>query len=173
MIENERIILRAVEPADLDALYIQENDPSKAESSFTTAPLSRSQLWEYVNNYSADIFADKQLRLMVVRRSDGATIGSADVSDFDARDRRGFVGIFISGPFRRQGYASDALALLSDYCRDTIGMHQLAAVVAADNEASRSLFAKAGFKTCGRLQSWIRRGRHYADAIVYQLLFAN
>ena len=52
-------------------------------------------------------------------------------------------------------------------------MHQLAAQIACDNEASRRLFDRCGFKPCGMLRSWLRRGRHYADAIIVQRLFPD
>lgn len=173
LLSGNKIQLRAVEPQDLDTLYIFENDSTKTESSFASAPLSRNMLWEYVKSYSADIFAERQLRLMIVRREDNAVIGTVDITDYDPRDRRGFVGIYITEQARRHGYALEALNMIAAHARDVIGMHQLAAVVGADNEASRSLFLAAGFKTCGRLRSWIRRGRHYDDAIMYQLLFTN
>lgn len=171
LLSGNKIQLRAVEPQDLDALYIFENDSTKAESSFVSAPVSRNMLWEYVKSYSADIFSERQLRLMIVRRDDNAVIGTVDITDFDPRDRRGFVGIYIVEGARGQGHALEALQLLVSYARDVLGMHQLAAVVGADNEASRRLFAAAGFKTCGCLRSWIRRGRRYGDAVLYQLLF--
>ena len=50
-------------------------------------------------------------------------------------------------------------------------MHQLAAVVAVDNAPSIALFKSCGFKSTGRLRSWIRRGRTYADALIFQRLF--
>ena len=50
-------------------------------------------------------------------------------------------------------------------------MHQLAAVVSVDNAASRALFDAAGYRTAGRLRSWVRRGRSYIDVLLYQRLF--
>ena len=72
---------------------------------------------------------------------------------------------------RRRGLGYAALKLLCSYASETIGAHSLAAQVSADNEASRRMFAKAGFHTCGSLRSWIRRGKHYADVLLYQILF--
>ena len=88
-----------------------------------------------------------------------------------ARDRHGFVGIAILPESRRRGLGYAALKLLCRYASETVGAHSLAAQVATDNEASRRMFAKAGFHTCGSLRSWIRRGKHYADVLLYQILF--
>ena len=50
-------------------------------------------------------------------------------------------------------------------------MHQLAAVVAIDNEPSKALFDSAGFVTAGRVRSWLRSANHYTDVLLYQRLF--
>ena len=126
---------------------------------------------QYIENYNADIYAEKQLRLVIVENESGSAVGTIDISDFDARDRRGFVGIALVARYRGMGYASEALGLLTDFAARTIGMHQLAAVVAVDNEASRALFEAAGYSTAGRLRSWLRVGRSYVDVLLYQRLF--
>lgn len=169
---DKRIRLRAPEPADLDFLYLLENSDGAEGSGFTAAPVSRRMLHDYIEAYSADINTDGQLRLVIEDIATGEPIGTADISDYDSRDRRGFVGIIISENFRRQGFATEALGLLCDYASSTLGMHQLAAIIEIDNEASRALFTACAFRPAGRLRSWLRRGRTYADALVFQRLFA-
>lgn len=172
MLHGGRVSLRAVEPADLDLLFLLENDPEGCRTSLGSAPASRQMLWRYIEEYKADIYAERQLRLVIAANDDGRAIGTVDISDFDPRDRRGFVGIAIIAGERRRGYGREALDLLCRYAEHTLGMHQLAAIVAADNEASRALFDAAGFATCGRLRSWLRTARHYTDAVLFQKLFS-
>ena len=152
MIADDVILLRAPEPDDLDSMFRWENEPNKSDTSSAVAPLSRKQLWEYLENYDGDIYSARQLRMIIVRR-------------------RGFVGIYIEARERRHGYALRALELLCRHASAVIGLHQLAAVVVDGNQASRGLFVKAGFRPCGKLRSWVRRGRLYADVIVFQRLF--
>lgn len=171
ILSNETIQLRAPEPDDLDMLYILENDSCRAETSFATAPASRSQIWQFIQSYNGDIYAARQLRFIIVERSSGKAIGAIDLSDYEPRDRRAFIGISIIEPFRRKGYGRAALNLLCDYAAETLGMHQLCAQIAVDNMPSRALFESCAFKTCGRLRSWIRRGPHYTDALICQRLF--
>lgn len=172
-ISNDIISLRAPEPSDLDALYRHENAPESPESSMISAPVSRRMLEQYIENYSADIAATGALRLMVTLTATGETVGSVDIYDYCARDRRAYVAILIEKQYRRRAYGIAALELLCEYASEILGLHQLAAEVAADNVASRALFEKAGFKTCGRLRSWLRVGRKYYDVLVYQKLFFN
>lgn len=165
--------LRAVEPSDLDFLYMLESAEGCADASLNSAPVSRQLLWEYIQSYTADIFAAGQLRLIIEADEDGQKhrVGTIDISDFEPLNRRGFAGIIIAPEYRRHGYARAALTQLCDYASTTLGMHQLAAVVAVDNAPSIALFKSCGFKSTGRLRSWIRRGRTYTDALIFQRLF--
>ncbi len=170
-LSNDKVSLRAPEPSDLDFLFLLENDPDAAGNGILTAPVSRQQMWNYINSYSADIFATGELRLVIVDNASGNAVGAIDLCDFSARDRRAFVGIAIDSSCRRQGFGRSALALLCSYASATIGLHSLAASVAADNVASRVLFTSCGFRSCGRLRSWVRQGNTYEDAQLYQILF--
>ncbi|MDE6278089.1 MAG: GNAT family N-acetyltransferase [Muribaculaceae bacterium] len=167
------ITLRAPEPRDLDALFRHENAPEAPETTRATAPVSRRMLEKYIEDYEATLSDGGGLRLMITLEETGEAIGSIDLYDYNARDRRAYVSIFVEERMRRQGYAAKALELLCGYASGILGMHQLAAEVAADNSASRLLFEACGFKTCGRLRSWIRVGRRYLDVLIYQRLFFN
>lgn len=132
--------------------------------------MSRYQVWEYIKNYQADPFSTRELRMMI-NASHYAVVGHIDMFDFDPVNRRAGVGIYIDESRRRQGYAKEALEMFEAYVIRTLGMHQLWAYVAIDNDASKALFTGAGFKPAGRLRSWLRRKTEYADALIFQKLF--
>ncbi|MCH5221067.1 MAG: GNAT family N-acetyltransferase [Muribaculaceae bacterium] len=167
-LNNNIVSLRAVEPTDLDFLFILESAEGTADYGFSTGPVSRQLIWEYIDSYNADIYAAKQLRLVITAA--GIAVGAIDISDFDARHRRGFVGVVVDEKYRRRGYAGRALQLLCDYARNTLAMKQLVAIAAVDNEASLKLFSSAGFKQTATLKEWLCRGGEYADAILLQKL---
>lgn len=65
-IEGKTIRLRAVEPADVDLMYVWENDCGIWPVSGTTAPFSREQMQRFVTEQQqADIFRTGQLRLII------------------------------------------------------------------------------------------------------------
>ena len=167
---TEQLALRAPEPSDVDTLYIWENDPGLFESLPNAAPLSRMQVWEYVQGYTADPFVSRELRLMIVDAAADA-VGYIDMFDFDPVNRRAGVAIYIKECCRSKGYGSEALSLFEKYVCSTLGMHMLWAYVSVDNEPSKALFGKNGFKSAGKLRSWLRRGNQYCDVIIYQKLF--
>ncbi len=162
------VSLRAVEPADVDTLFLWENQPETARASLAAdAPVSHFQLWQYAQQPPASPLQAGEMRLVIM--ADGAAAGTIDLCDVSARHGRAFVGVFVAPEMRRRGVASAALQALIAYCRE-LGLHQLAAIVEKGNEPSMRLFASAGFRTSGRLRSWIKHGRQYADAIVLQLM---
>lgn len=170
LLEDDTVALRALEPSDVDQLYAWENDTRLWRVGRTTAPYSRDMLRAYVEGYEADIYAARQLRLIVVEKATGLAVGAADLYEFDPVNLRAGVGILIDGSCQGRGYGRRAVELLGRYCGLRLGMHQLWAVVPADNAPCRSLFASLGYRVTGRLKSWIRDGQSYSDAYMYQRL---
>lgn len=168
---NGFIRLRAPEPTDLDAIYLLEAEEGVQQGGMNMAPVSRQQIYEYIKSYNADFFSARELRMCIELCESGETVGTVDISDYSPRDRRGFIGIAIREDYRNKGIGSAALKILCDYAFSELGMHHLAAMVMVDNEPSKKLFESSGFKTCGRLRSWVRRGRQFTDVLMYQLLF--
>lgn len=167
-----KITLRAVEPEDLELLYRYENTPELWTVGSTLAPYSRKQIYDYVANYSADIYAERQLRLMITDAELGLTVGTVDLTDFSPADMRAQVGILIDEPYQRMGFGQAALEELVKYCETTLQLHQVYALVPITNTASMALFRKCGFKTAGKLRSWLRRSGAYVDVVVVQKLFS-
>ncbi len=172
MLHDDTIELRALEPEDLDVLYRWENDTELWKVGSSIAPFSRKILWDYIENYSPDIYAARQLRLMVVLRATGRAIGTVDFYDFDPHNKRAGVGMLIDSAEAGRGYGTRALTLATSYARGFLGMHQLWAVIPVDNKASMALFKKCGYRCSGRMRSWLRLDGCYHDALIMQHLAA-
>ncbi len=167
---NDRIYLRAVEPEDMDVMYKMENDPSMWDISSFTVPYSRHVLRQYIEDSQCDVFADKQLRLMIVRKNDDCILGTIDITDFVPLHLRGEVGIAIHKEYRQLGYATDALKLLCEYAFDFLSFTQLYAHIAVDNDDCIKLFVSCGFVQCGLLKNWLHAGSDYKDTALFQCL---
>lgn len=168
--KGELVMLRAVEPEDLELLYAIENDPSMWDISNFSVPYSRYVLRQYIEQAQSDLFADQQLRLMIIRLSDNAVLGCIDLMNFSPMHARGEVGIVLQEKYRGEGYASEALRLLIQYAFEFLNLNQLTAHVLVSNESSLRLFQSSGFVSCGVLKSWWRIGKQYEDAHILQLL---
>jgi diamine N-acetyltransferase len=93
---------------------------------------------------------------------------TVDMFEFDPQNLRAGVGIIVAPPYRKQGFALDALQTLERYIRDVLRMHQLWCSVGADNEASLVLFKKAGYAECGCRKEWILTPNGAIDEVLMQ-----
>ena len=166
-IEGNLCRLRALEPEDLDAMYGWENDTDSWRVSGTVAPFSRHVLSRLIDEQQFDIYATRQMRL-VIESLNGTAVGAVDMFEFDPQNLRAGVGIIVAPPYRKQGFALDALQTLERYVRDVLRMHQLWCSVGADNEASLALFRKAGYAECGRRKEWILTPNGAIDEVLMQ-----
>lgn len=148
----DMILLRKLEPTDLPYLYRWENDASQWADSDTHNPLSQQDLRDYIASTTGDIYRDGQLRMMVV--ADGETVGCIDLFDFDVRNRRAAVGIYIAPECRGRGYGRQALQLVEDYAFAHLYLRLLYAVVLTRNVASNALFSCAGYAASSPLVGW-------------------
>ena len=74
LLNDNVIALRALEPTDLDVLFKWENDTDLWTVTDTVAPYSRQVLWQYLENYTADIYQSHELRLMAVLKDTGEAV---------------------------------------------------------------------------------------------------
>ena len=166
-VENVNITLRAIEPEDLDLLYQIENDQQLWHVGATNVPYSRYTLHDYIATSADDIYADRQVRL-IIENAEHQTVGICDIVRFEPQHLRAEAGIVIMKPFRQQGYAEAAIGQLANYALTILHLHQLYAVVAAGNKAALKLFRKAGFAHETELHDWLFDGHNYTDAVVMQ-----
>ena len=161
------IRLRAMEPEDLDLLYQIENDRSLWHVGASNVPYSRYALHDFIAHTSGDIYADKQVRLMI-ESEDGATVGMVDLVNFDAKNCRAEIGLVISSQYRRRGYASATLQAIHQYADEQLHLHQLYAFIDVHNEASLRLFSNHGYVKGTILTDWLFDGHSYHDALLMQ-----
>lgn len=171
ILENKRIILRALEPEDLDVLYAWENDPKIWATSYTLSPFSKYTLSKYIEQAHLDLYEAKQMRLVIQRKQDNAVLGAIDLFDFDSRNLRAGVGILIGRPEdRKQGYAAEALESLREYAFRILQLKQLYCNVGEDNQDSLNLFIRQGFVITGQKKDWIRRENGWLSEYFLQLV---
>lgn len=164
------IKLRAPEPEDLDLLFDWENDTSMWQLSNTLTPFSRYTLKQYLESSSRSIFEAGQLRLMIVEKEEGVTIGTIDLFDFDPYNLRAGIGILIAREYRGKGYAKMAVGAIIDYSFTRLKLHQLYCNILEDNTNSLELFKGLGFKVCGIKSEWIRSENGFKDELCLQLI---
>jgi diamine N-acetyltransferase len=165
------LYLRALEPEDLDFIYLIENDESIWHVSNTHTPYSKFLIRQYLENAHQDIFEAKQLRLAICKMNTSDAIGLIDLFDFDPVNHRAGIGIVIQKETNRgNGIGKEALGLLIDYSFKQLQLHQLYANIGTDNEPSLNLFATFGFQKIGVKKDWIFSNNSFHDEAIFQLV---
>ncbi len=167
------IHLRKLEPSDLPFLYQWENDSSAWADSDTHNPLSRQDLRAYIESTTGDIYKDGQLRLMICEDKPSTddtqpqtftTLGCIDLFDFDARNRKAAIGIYVVSEARGRGVGHEALRQLLRYVFDFLHLRMVYAIVGTHNTPSLSVYKDLGFTPSAVLRAWTIEG----DAVVWQ-----
>jgi RimJ/RimL family protein N-acetyltransferase len=102
---------------------------------------------------------------------DGRVLGSIGVRWNESRDV-GEVGYWLRADARGRGIATRALVLVSAWALGLDGVGRLQLRAATDNDASRRVAEKAGYRLEGILPSahWSRRQRRRLDWAMYSML---
>lgn len=172
ILKGKEIILRAIEPEDLEFIYNCENNSEIWNISNTLAPYSKYTLKQYIENSHHDIYTNKQLRLIIaLANNPKELVGAIDLFDFDPFHMRAGVGILINNEIdRKKGYAFESLKLLKNYCFIHLQLHQLYCNISIANTNSISLFEKIGFLKCGVKKEWIKTANGWEDELLYQII---
>ncbi len=178
--------LRKIEPSDLPFLYLWENDATMWADSDTHNPLSRHDLHQYIENTTGDIYRDGQLRL-IIEESQLSTlnsqlstfnsqlstfnsqlstkiVGCIDLFDFDARNRKAAIGMYIAPDMRGKGVGKQAVALLEEYAFGFLHLRMLYAIISVHNTVCSHIYEEMGYAPSSVLKDWTLEG----DAVVWQ-----
>ena len=159
---GEKVMLRAMEPEDLEMLREMINDPEVERMvggwSFPVSKQTQSQWYEKVAN-------DQQnLRFVIEVQESGEAIGLITLTDINWKDGVGEEGVKLrTGAPKRKGYATDALMTLEWYVFEELRFHRLEARWLSHNEASKRLHVKCGMKHEGIRRSAIFKNNQYLD----------
>jgi diamine N-acetyltransferase len=175
LLSKDRIRLRATEPEDVDFLVNMENDSDLWQVSNTHNPFSRFDIEQYVLLSDKDLYSAGQLRFMIDLEEDNnyQTIGTVDIFEFDAHNRRAGIGLSIIENKRNKGYAGGVLDILTNYMFNHVCVHQIYCNIGADNKVSIQLFESKGFIKSGVKSDWNLVNNQMHDEIIYQLINPN
>jgi diamine N-acetyltransferase len=169
-LESENILLRALEPEDLDILYEWENDSELWKYGSTLTPYSKFALRDYLARSLQNILHSRQLRLMAVEKKSQFIVGTIDMYDYDPINQRAGIGILLDARFRRKGFGTEMLHLSAEYAFRFLHLKQLYAYVPVSNTPSFKLLCKCGYKQTGTIESWVKIRENFEDVYFMQLI---
>jgi diamine N-acetyltransferase len=170
VLKGEKVILRVIEPSDLDIILNWENDSRFWYVSDTLVPYSKHIIEQFVNT-SQDIYTNKQLRFIICLQENNNPIGLVDIFDFDGFHKRAGIGVMIKeGENRGKGYASEALGLVKEYCFSVLCLKQIFCNVLEENDESLRLFKAKGFEIVGLKKAWRKSSAGFKNEYMLQMI---
>jgi ribosomal-protein-alanine N-acetyltransferase len=133
--------------------------------------LTRGAFRRRIKRYQKEIRLDSAYVFFVFRRADNMLIGGCTLSNV----RRGVtqccaLGYWIGARFARQGYMTDAIRALIPFVFATLGMHRVEAACVPQNEPSRKLLGKVGFREEGLARRYLLINDEWRDHMLFALL---
>lgn len=126
-------------------IYSWRSDPTALKASLHT---SLPDLASFCRDFHSNYFSCPDLTPFFVRDGE-ERVAFVYFRPYDCADTRPFIkgaeiSIIVTPPKRRQGYGLNALTIASEVASQA-GIHTLFAIIRPDNEASKRVFAKAGY----------------------------
>lgn len=151
--ETPRLLLRAIEPSDIEFITRMENDGLAGGYTDRVAPLSEQSVRKYVMTVDPDPYASGQLRLLCSTVT-GLRVGLVDYYDISALHRHCYLGVIVEPMQRGRGMGTAMIRLATMFAWRRLRMRTVAALVAESNHVSVRAFTAAGYSRSGCLASW-------------------
>ena len=162
---GKKVILRAIEEADLPTLHKWSNDPNiwyMLDGWHFPVNAVSQQTW--FQNASKD---QNNLRL-VIDTPDMGIIGSINLVNIDWKNNHAFTGLILGDKdIRGKGYGVDAFMAIERYAFEELHFERLDGSVIEYNEAAYNFTLKCGWKEEGGQRNWYFRKNRYWDRIVF------
>jgi ribosomal-protein-serine acetyltransferase len=100
----------------------------------------------------------------------GTIVGTVGFHRIDRANLSTSIGYWLGGAHEGRGLMTAAVAALVEQSFGGWGLHRVELRIAPDNERSRALAARLGFREEGRLREAERFGDEYRDLIMHSLL---
>ena len=164
MLNGERVVLRAMERADLHALHSQLNDLEVESRASGGRPVPVT-LAELEARFDARAAAGEPGVIRFVISVGGMVVGSIQLHTFDDYALTCHVGIALDRTHWGRGYGSESLALILDYAFTHLNVRKVCLEVLADDERAVGSYRKVGFVEEGRFRLQAFHQGQYRDVL--------
>jgi len=172
---GKRVFLRTPELADHPAwseLRLQSrNFLAPWEPEWPSNDMARAAFRLRVKRYIRDIQDDVAYPFFIFSQDSKALLGAITLSNV----RRGVaqmasLGYWIGEPHARQGYMTEALALIVPFAFDHLSLHRLEAACLPGNLPSIALLKRSGFECEGLARQYLKINGEWQNHLLFALL---
>lgn len=145
ILTTDRCVIRETTPEDADSFYEIYKEPSITRYMEDLYDDKAAEV-AYIQDYIRNVYAFYGYGMWtVLEKNSGKIIGRAGISwreGFDIPE----LGFVIAVPYQHQGYAYEVCKAILEYGTTELGFSCIQALVMSENESSKALCRKLGFK---------------------------
>ncbi|MHB1293546.1 MAG: GNAT family N-acetyltransferase [Anaerolineae bacterium] len=147
-LRTERLLLRPLVPADVEAFSAYRSDPEVARYQGWDAPFPLEQAAAFVEamQHAQAGASGEWLQLGIERRGARGLIGDCAFHVLAQDARQAEIACTLARCSQGQGYATEALRRLLAYLFEELGLHRVVAICDVENHASAALLARLGMR---------------------------
>jgi RimJ/RimL family protein N-acetyltransferase len=150
-LRDDDLVLRPMRPGDADAITAACQDPEIPRWTFVPSPYLRGDAAIFIARVAEEAAAGRTVNLLAVDAADDRLLGSFGLMEIDRESGYGEIGYWVVADARGRGIATRATRLLADWARGELGLTRIEILPHKDNERSRRVAEKVGFRDTGAL----------------------
>ncbi|SOB83855.1 Protein N-acetyltransferase, RimJ/RimL family [Streptomyces sp. 1331.2] len=171
---TERLVLRAPQENDIDAVYTACQDAEIQRWTVVPSPYRREDAEFFVRELAGEGWRTGANRIWCVfERESGALVGSQALVLRDHDPRCAEVGWWATKEFRGRGYTVEAARAVAHYGLRELGLRRLEWQAYVGNEGSRAVADRVGYRFEGTLRSYAEQRGVFHDAWLASLLASD
>lgn len=149
-IESNRLYLRTWQMGDADSLVDGLNNLNVSKwLAHVPYPYTKDHAINFIKYANSLKDDSNNIELAIVEKESNIVIGGTSISNINTKDGTAGGGIWLNEKFHGKGYGSEAFLAKIKYSFDILGLRRMENGYFADNEASKRMQYKLGFKDEG------------------------
>ena len=149
---TNRLLLRQIQPADAEDLYVTFSDEEAMQFYGHEPHRSIDETRALIDQIQARYARREAIRWGITLKGEEHVIGSCGFHHFDVGFHRAETGYELQRTFWGQGLMSEAVSAILTYGFDFMSLQRVEAIIDIVNERSKGLLLKLGFSYEGNLR---------------------
>lgn len=172
-LDSERLKLRAVFPADAQAIFDLMSDPKVAEHHELEPFETLHQSQALISNFTTWFQNDQAVRWGMIRKDNSELIGTCCFDTFHPKYQSLNLGYNVRSDQWGQGYATEAVKTIIQYAFEhgiVSPVNRIQAITVPANVASEKVLEKLGFENEGLMRQYSFWKGRFHDMNMFSLL---
>ena len=170
VLESERLLFRSYVNEDAPILLSIRSNKQVHKYMDTINPVTIEDTENKILMHQKAFEEKSGITWAMIDKSTNTPIGDFGIWRFDKPNSRGEIGYVLSPEFWGKGYMKEALTTISNFAFNVLNLHSLEANVNTENENSKKLLTKFGFKQEAHFRENYYFDGQFLDSLIYCLL---